>query len=148
MAIYVDFDGVLAHYDGWHGPEHLGEPIPGMIIKVRKLLASGKEVKVFTARVCVMDGVSDTSNARATQEFADHQRKLIQKWCTEHIGALLPVTAMKGFDAEEFWDDRAREVAPNTGEFVTEAYIETALENGVLRARLAEAERLLREVQR
>ena len=27
--VYVDFDGVLAEYDGWKGPEHLGAPRPG-----------------------------------------------------------------------------------------------------------------------
>ena len=29
-TICIDFDGVLAHYDGWKGEDHLGEPIEGM----------------------------------------------------------------------------------------------------------------------
>ena len=26
-----DLDGTIAYYDGWKGPEHIGEPIPSMI---------------------------------------------------------------------------------------------------------------------
>jgi hypothetical protein len=29
-TICIDFDGVLAHYDGWRGEDHLGGPIEGM----------------------------------------------------------------------------------------------------------------------
>lgn len=30
MAIYVDLDGTLAKYNGWKGPENIGEPVPAI----------------------------------------------------------------------------------------------------------------------
>lgn len=33
--IGVDLDGTLAVYKGWNGPEHIGEPIPIMIDRVK-----------------------------------------------------------------------------------------------------------------
>jgi hypothetical protein len=30
--ICVDFDGVIAQYTGWKGPDHIGAPIPGVEI--------------------------------------------------------------------------------------------------------------------
>ena len=30
----VDLDGTLAHWDGWKGVEHIGEPIQPMIARV------------------------------------------------------------------------------------------------------------------
>ena len=33
--IGVDLDGTLAHYNGWKGIEHVGDPVPAMIDRVR-----------------------------------------------------------------------------------------------------------------
>jgi hypothetical protein len=116
MAIYVDFDATLAIYNGWNGGE-LGEPIPRMVKEVQDALARGETVKIFTARVCVMEGVSAESGLRADPAFAENQRRLIEDWTEKYIGQRLEVTAIKGFDATEIWDDRARAVIPNKGMF-------------------------------
>lgn len=39
--IGVDLDGTLAHYDGWKGADHIGEPIPAMVERVKQWLSEG-----------------------------------------------------------------------------------------------------------
>lgn len=112
--IGVDLDGTLAEYHGWRDGA-IGQPIPTMVNRVRQWLAEGREVRIFTARVCVCDEVSSESGMRATPEFAEQQRRYIQAWCEEHIGLRLPVTAVKDFRMIELWDDRCIPVEVNTG---------------------------------
>jgi hypothetical protein len=104
MSIYVDLDGTLAHYDQWRGMEHIGEPVPAMLTRVREWLGRGKTVKVFTARM-------------SAESYRDRMAFLFafQAWCDKHELPRLEVTATKGFDGEEFWDDRAIRVEANTG---------------------------------
>jgi hypothetical protein len=99
--IGVDLDGTLANYAGWVGEDHIGEPVPVMVERVKQWLAQGVEVRIMTARVCVdSDGsVADT----------------IKAWCRRHIGQELVVTCRKDFGMIELWDDRAVAVEPNTG---------------------------------
>lgn len=113
--IGVDLDGTLAEYYGWKGGDHIGAPVPMMVARVKRWLEEGIEVRIFTARVCVVDAVSGESGLTATQEFADQQRALIEAWCKEHIGQKLKVTAQKDFAMVELWDDRAIPVIMNTG---------------------------------
>jgi hypothetical protein len=113
--IGVDFDGTIAHYDGWVSGDHLGAPIPNMVNRVKAWLAQGHTVKIFTARVGCTGLRTDKGNVDG-DEFAAHQRKLIEAWCIEHIGVPLEVTATKDFGMIELWDDRAVQVRPNTGE--------------------------------
>ena len=103
--IGVDLDGTLAKYEGWAGVHHIGEPIPAMVQRVKAWLAEGIEVKVFTARVGKNKDVNDTIRAR----------EAIEKWCKEHLGQVLDITATKDFAMIELWDDRAVQVIPNTG---------------------------------
>jgi len=49
-SIGVDLDSTLAKYSGWKGPEHIGAPIPSILILVQKWIAQGRTVKIFTAR--------------------------------------------------------------------------------------------------
>ena len=35
--IGVDLDATLAYYDGFKGPEHIGEPIPQMVDRVKRV---------------------------------------------------------------------------------------------------------------
>lgn len=106
--IGVDLDGTLAEYDGWRGPRHIGRPVPKMVAKVKRRLAQGQEVRIFTARVTgAQPGVS-----------VDQIRAAIQDWTEEHLGKRLEVTNEKDWDMVEFWDDRARQVQTNTGTFV------------------------------
>jgi len=111
--IGVDLDGTLAHYDGWNGGA-IGEPVPAMVRRVEDWLATGREVRVFTARVAAT-GKRKASGEVDSQEFADAQRLLIQDWTQRHIGARLPVTAVKDFACVEIWDDRATGVKLNEG---------------------------------
>ena len=113
--IAVDFDATLAKYDGWVGGDHLGEPIPEMVERVKQWIAQGKTVKIFTARVGACNRINDQGTIDG-EEFASHQRKIITQWCIDHIGVPLEVTATKDFGMIELWDDRAVQVVPNTGQ--------------------------------
>ncbi len=96
--IGVDLDGTLAHYDGWKGSEHIGDPVPGMLFRVNKWLAEGRRVKIFTARA------SDPVAVKA-----------IKAWLVEHDIGGLEVTNVKDYAMIELWDDRAVQVVENTG---------------------------------
>lgn len=100
--IGVDLDGTLARYDGWRGIDHIGEPIPLMVERVKRWLAEGREVRIFTARVAVP---RDEAEARM----------FIAEWCRRHIGEVLPITNVKDLAMAELWDDRAVSVGLNTG---------------------------------
>lgn len=118
--IGVDLDGTLAHYDGWKGEKYIGEPVPAMVERVKKWLADGVKVKIFTARVCITGGFSEVSQKQANVDFAAEQTKLIKAWCLENIGKELEVTCVKDFACIEIWDDRAVQVILNKGVSVLE----------------------------
>lgn len=99
--IGVDLDGTLAEYGGWVGAEHIGKPIPAMLERVLRWLEDGREVKIFTARVCF----DDKQEARAA----------IEKWCKKHIGRALEITCTKDYSMIELWDDRCVQIEINTG---------------------------------
>lgn len=101
--IGVDLDGTLAHYDGWKGIDHIGEPVPLMLARVKEWLLQDREVRIFTARVC-RDGAE-----------CEQAREAIVRWCEQHIGCALPITNIKDFGMVELWDDRAVQVEANTG---------------------------------
>lgn len=94
----VDLDATLAYYDGWKGPGHIGEPIPAMAFRVKKWLADGKDVRIFTARASVPEMIPE-----------------VEAWCEKHFGVKLPVTNVKDFAMVDLWDDRAVQIEPNTG---------------------------------
>lgn len=102
--IAVDLDGTLAEYGSWKGMEHIGPPIPRMVARVRRWLAEGREVRIFTARV----------SARSPAERSAAVL-IIRDWCRTHIGVALEVTHEKDFACVELWDDRAVAVEQNTG---------------------------------
>ena len=98
--IGVDLDGTLALYDGWKGEDHIGEPVPLMLERVKKWVAEGIEVRIMTARY---------HNGR-------DQIIIIKKWLVKHGLPQLKVTATKDFSMYQLWDDRCVQVIPNTGE--------------------------------
>jgi DNA ligase D-like protein (predicted 3'-phosphoesterase) len=98
--IGVDLDGTLAKYEKWEGPGAIGNPIDKMVKRVRRWLAEGKTVKIFTARMAGDDGTA---------------RRAIRKWCKDHIGQELEVTNRKDPHCVQIWDDRAVSVEKNTG---------------------------------
>jgi hypothetical protein len=106
--IGVDLDGTLAMYDGWMGPDHIGQPIPAMLHRVIKWLSEGQDVRIMTARVS-----HDGTEHRIAE--CCRAREAIAKWCLQHVGRVLPITCMKDYSMVELWDDRAVQVIPNTG---------------------------------
>lgn len=118
--IGVDLDGTLAHYDHWEGEQHIGAPVPAMLERVKKWLAEGREVRIFTARVARDDDFlrADLSGAAGIPEpmSCSAVRKAIEVWCLHHVGRVLPVTNKKDYGMIELWDDRCVRVQANTGE--------------------------------
>ncbi len=105
--IGVDLDGTLAHYDGWKGVDHIGEPVPAMLQRVRDWIEAGQEVRIFTARVA------------GQPKEAENAREYINAWLWHHgliaHGEPIPVTNVKDFQMLALWDDRAVQVEINTG---------------------------------
>ena len=99
----VDLDSSLAlPLDDYTDPTLIGEPIPAMVAKIKKVLAEGMRVKVFTARM-------------ADQENSVAIREAIANWTLEHIGTALEATNEKDPGTIEIWDDKARRVEKDTG---------------------------------
>lgn len=96
--IGVDLDGTLAVYDEWRGPEHIGEPVPAMLARVKMWLWQGIKVKIMTARAG--DPKFETP---------------IRLWLRKHDIGGCDITNQKDFDMIELWDDRCVQVEPNTG---------------------------------
>lgn len=107
-----DLDGTLAVYTTWRGLEHIGEPIPPMIDKVKQLLRIGVTVKIFTERVA----------STLKPEEIERARSAIEKWCELHIGTVLPITAEKDLYMTECYDDRAVQVEYNTGKLLEDLW--------------------------
>lgn len=106
--IGVDLDGTLAEYqhsEVWDGS--VGNPIAGMVERVKAWRAQGVLVKIFTARVAPFF----EDDARSV----DTQRKIVEAWCLEHLGEVLPVTATKDYDMILLYDDRAIRIQQNAG---------------------------------
>ncbi|OGM10521.1 hypothetical protein A2Z67_02815 [Candidatus Woesebacteria bacterium RBG_13_36_22] len=98
-SYYVDFDKTLAYHRTEWGADKTGKPIPKMMARVKRWLEQGKKVKIFTARA---------TNTKMKKE--------IQDWLEDNGLPRLEVTNVKGTDVIEIYDDRARQVKPNTGE--------------------------------
>jgi len=97
--IGVDLDGTLAEYNDWIDISHIGKPIPLMIERVKRWIAEGKKVKIFTARV--MQG----------QEAV----RYIHEWLVTQGLPRFEVTNIEDLDMIEVWDDRRVRVEKNTG---------------------------------
>jgi hypothetical protein len=125
--IAVDLDGTLAEYNGWVSEEHIGAPVPLMVERVKKWIAEGKDVRIFTARV---DGgeVALTMGDPNGEKFRDVPRikKIIEEWCLAHIGRVLPITNKKDYGMTELWDDRCVQIVSNTGMTVLEHFFSEA----------------------
>lgn len=101
-TIACDLDGTLAEYHGFKGRDHIGDPIPAMLERVKGWLGEGRKVIIHTARA--------------------HDPKAIpavRQWLKKHVGQELPVTDRKRPNVTEFWDDRAISVEKNTGRIMT-----------------------------
>jgi hypothetical protein len=97
--IGVDLDGTLAHDVGTNGLDEIGNPIKPMLNRVKKWVAEGKTVKIFTAR------------ASSPRQIA-----AVKKWLARHELPDLEVTNTKDLRMIELWDDRCVQVSTNLGE--------------------------------
>ena len=98
-----DLDSTLAMgLDDYSDPTVIGEPVPAMVELAKRYLASGMTVKVFTARV--------SDKARAGEIKA-----AIRAWTLKHIGTELESTCEKDPGLQEYFDDKAVGVTPDTG---------------------------------
>jgi len=115
--IGVDLDGTLARYVGWQGAEHIGDPVPLMLERVKSRIDAGLDIRIFTARV------SSKNPTRNESIFA------IQEWCKKHVGIELPITSEKDYGMIELWDDRCVQVIPNEGVTILDriSYLENKL---------------------
>lgn len=97
-TIAVDFDGVLHDYRrGWHDGSVYGEPVPGSVEAITKLVAAGYSYYVFTTR------------AVATREEFDATAQIqeIRQWLDRHrFPAPLRISGEK-WPALAYIDDRA-----------------------------------------
>ncbi len=100
--IGVDLDGTLSErLPGDHEPLTIGPPVPAMVARVKRWLADGREVRVFTARAA---------------DPAPGELEAIAMWCRRNLGVELAITNEKDPGMVELWDDRAVGVEPDTGE--------------------------------
>lgn len=103
--IAVDLDGTLAERDDsrdWRGQDDIGNPIEPMVELVKKWLADGRHVKIFTARA----------------SYPDFDPQYVEDWCEEHLGQVLEITCKKDSECEAIYDDIAFHVVRNTGEII------------------------------
>lgn len=100
--IGVDLDGTLAHYDEWKGADHIGEAVPVMLERVKRMVADGKTVKIFTARVSAPD--FDVS--------------VVHEWLKANGLPELEVTNSKDYAMIRCYDDRSVQVETNTGRLI------------------------------
>ncbi len=115
-----DLDGTTFSYSGWVSHTHIGEPVQLMIDKIKSYLEEGKTVKIFTARVA-HDGTEKAIKEAKEAEAA------IKAVCLKYLGQELEVTCVKDKYCVEIWDDRAKQVIPNTG--INAVIHETSLED-------------------
>jgi hypothetical protein len=127
--IGVDLDRTLAQYEpgDYHryGSNYIGAPIAPMVERVKKWLAEGKDVRIFTARVS-RPGIGEGSHCRTVDDYVQRNkeieefRKTLTGWLVGAIGRDLPVTCVKDYDMVVLYDDRARQVVANVGTVVGE----------------------------
>lgn len=102
--IGVDLDGTLAYYDGAMG-HNIGHPLKPMLARVKDWLASGVEVRIFTARA------GDPS-----------QLPHIRAWLQQQGLPELAITDRKDFGMVALYDDKAIRIQRNTGRICGACY--------------------------
>lgn len=95
--IAVDLDGTLA-YSSSRG--RIGKPVPAMLERVKQAIEDGAEIRVFTVRAGTAQG-----------------KDAVREWLKTQGLEKLDITDRKDAEMVELWDDRARRVVRNKGEF-------------------------------
>jgi hypothetical protein len=109
----VDFDGTVSHYTGWKGQLVLGPPIAAMVERIKKWLADGDDVFIYTARLNDDPALADAGTPATIAA--------IEAWCLQYIGQKLPVKQKAMF--EKLYDDHAIQVVQNTGRTLKEEVV-------------------------
>lgn len=99
--VSFDLDGTLAEYNTWIDEFHIGKPIKAMVDRATSYLNNGIEIRIFTARVSGLN----------SEQIATH----IQDWCEQQGLGRPKVVAHKDYKMVYCYDDRAKQVQPNTG---------------------------------
>jgi len=97
--IGVDLDGTLARDLGSARWDQIGSPIEPMLVRVKRWIAEGHTVKIFTARAS-----------------SPKQVMAIKEWLASCGLPDLEVTNVKDLNMIELWDDRCVQVSTNLGE--------------------------------
>lgn len=105
----------MGFYDG-NALKYLARWRKAMQERVKRWLAEGKEVRIFTAR------------AYATGFDGAAARLVVEDWAEKHLGKRLKVVCQKDYQMIELWDDRAVQVIPNTGKPISEKSEDSAAE--------------------
>lgn len=93
-----DFDGTLVK-----GHSGKGDVVVPMLNRLKEYLAQGVEVRILTARAGDLEG-----------------QRLVKMWLSKQGLPDLKVTDKKDYGMIVFYDDRARQVIPDTGIVVGE----------------------------
>lgn len=111
--IGVDLDRTLARYDrnpNGYDPMEIGEPLWPMVSRIKRWIAVGIRVKIFTARV---SGFDLTVEGRTKREaMITRIQDYLEKDCEL---PRLEVTNEKDYLCVALWDDIAVTMHPNTG---------------------------------
>jgi len=97
--IGVDLDGTLARDLGSGRGDEIGSPIEPMLARVKRWIAEGRTVKIFTARAS-----------------SPRQVMAVKAWLASVGLPDLEVTNVKDQRMIELWDDRCVQVTTNLGE--------------------------------
>lgn len=96
-TIASDFDGTIATYDGWKGPDNFGQPMKNTIDKLKKEKQNGSMIVIHTCRLnpeLQKDGVNS--------------KELLMKWLADNDVPYDDIWVGEGKPiADEYWDDRA-----------------------------------------
>lgn len=108
--VCVDLDGVLAEYQGWKGPDHIGPPLPGALDFARTV-AKLADIVVFTSRCSEEPGDHD-----AVQGASPGQMRIkIVDWLEKHGFPFADVYIGQGKPkVAAFIDDRAIHCTPQS----------------------------------
>ncbi len=99
--IGIDLDGTLAFHAAGSPMIKIGDPVPAMLTRVKKMIDKGYRVKIFTAR------------AQDSEQIL-----LIRKWLLKNGLPPLEITNIKDYNMIKLFDDRAVQVEPNTGKLI------------------------------
>ena len=127
--IGFDLDGTLAIYEKWKGIDHIGDPVPAMVHRIKVLNAEGKRVKILTARVAPRSILELDGQVGIQGHYVKNEQGVDQwltadyyicKWCEKNLGFVPEITHEKDHLMITLYDDRVKQVIPNNGTLVEE----------------------------